>query len=136
VQYDAWTARFVFFFPALLACAVAALPRPLAVAALAGIGSYANLWEARVPLPFTPPGAVAFMQALPIADRDSWVISFGGASAEYRPFLASTAPVLAMTFNYWVYALSRGTIAVVWSTSASRTRTSSCASSKRAGAAG
>jgi len=78
------------------------------VAALAGIGSYANLWEARVPLPFTPPGAVAFMQALPIADRDSWVISFGGASAEYRPFLASMAPVLAMTFNYRVYALSRG----------------------------
>ena len=108
VQSDAWTARFIFFFPALLACAIAALPRPVAVAALAGLGSYANLWEARVPLPFTPPGATAFMQGLPIADRDSWVISFGGASAEYQPFLASTAPVLAMTFNYRVYALARG----------------------------
>jgi hypothetical protein len=108
VQCDAWTARFVLFFPALLACAVAALPRPVAVAALAGIGSYANLWEARVPLPFTPSGAAAHMQALPIADRDSWVISFGGAPAEHRPFLDSTAPVLAMTFNYRVYALARG----------------------------
>jgi hypothetical protein len=108
VQYDAWTARFVFFFPALLACAIAALPGSVAVAALAGIGSYANLWEARVPLAFTAPGAAAHMQALPIADRDSWVIAFGGASPEHRLFLDSTEPVLAMTFNYRVYALARG----------------------------
>jgi hypothetical protein len=108
VQCDVWTARFVFFFPALLACAIAVLPGPVVVATLAGLGSYANLWEARVPLPFTPPGAASLMQALPIADRDSWVIAFGGASAEHQSFLASTAPVLAMTFNYRVYALARG----------------------------
>ena len=108
VQNDSWTARFVLFFPALLACAIAALPGSAVVAALAGIGSYANLWEARVPLPFTPPGATAFMRALPIADRDSWVISFGDAPAEYQRFLASPASVLAMTFNYRVYALARG----------------------------
>jgi len=108
VQCDPWSARYVFFFPALLACAVAALPSPTVVAVVAGVGAFANLWETRVPLPFVAPTAAAYMRSLPFAARDAWVIAFGGTDEEYQSFLNSPAPVLAMTFHYRVYALAHG----------------------------
>ena len=107
VQVDELTARFVLFFPALMACAVASLPRTAVLAAVGCAASLANVWETRVPLTFSKPGASAFMRSLDPLERDCWTIAFANSPLA-RSFYLSNEPVMAMTFNYDIYALARG----------------------------
>ncbi len=108
VQVDDYTARFVLFLPGLMACVVASLPRTAVVASVACAASLANVWETRVPLTFSNPGAAAHMRSVDPLERDCWTIRFAAAPPALRAFYTSTEPVMAMTFNYDVYALARG----------------------------
>ena len=111
VEFDRWNARFVMYFPALMAAAIGAVAshRKLTawVAILALAGSAENLRQSAVPCVFAG-GGDAIMTNLPLARRDSWSLALPSPLGAERGFFESSEPALFISYNFPLYALARG----------------------------
>jgi hypothetical protein len=108
VERDAWNARFLIWFPALFAVALARLAElrcTIPVAALLLAVAAGHAWETRVPSTFRGEHG-ANLAALPWRDRTLAVILHKKASATEWECIRSMDGAAVLAYNYGIYTLT------------------------------